>query len=200
MATSFASIVADVYSLTNRDDLTAETNLAVRSATLKAHHSDDYIFDFNEYSIAFSTEEYYQTLDYKALIPLWRKPRYMRKYDNSVSPGMPGAFLEYIVPEKVIDEFGADRTDIFYVAGANVQIRSSTLLQYCLIGIYVNPDVTESGFNSWIANDYPNAIVFEAASMVFKSIGFTEQFTAFRDLAADARSELVKHAITGTGM
>ena len=199
MATSFASIVADVYAITNRDDLTVETALAVRSATLKAHHSDDYIFDFNEYSIAFSSSDFYQTLDYKGLIPLWRKPRYMRKYDNTGS-GAPGIFFNYIVPEKVVDEFGADRTDIFYVAGMNVQIRSSTAFQYALIGVYLNPDVTEAGFNSWIANDYPNAIIFEAASLVFKSIGYGEQFVAFRELAADARMELVKHAITGLGM
>lgn len=199
MATSFASIVADVYALTNRDDMVTETNLAVRSATLKAHHSDDYIFDLNEYSIAFSTEEYYQTLDFKALIPLWRKPRYIRKYDNS-GTGAPGVFFEYIVPEKVVDEFKADRTDIFYVAGANIQIRSSTSFQYALLGVYLNPDVTELGFSSWVANDYPNAIIFEAASIIFKAIGYDEQYVAYRDLAADARMELTKHAITGLGM
>lgn len=198
--TSFASLVSDIYAITTRDDLVVETALAVRSATLKAHHSDDYIFDFNEYSIAFSTSDYYQTLDYKSVIPLWRKPRYIRKYDNSVSPGAPGIFLTYIPPEKVVDEFGADRTDIFYVAGSNVQIRSSTSLQYILLGCYVNPDVTEAGYSSWIANDFPNAIIFEAAGMVFKQIGYDEQYVAYRDLAADARRELTMHAITGLGM
>lgn len=199
MATSFASLVSDVYSLTTRDDLVAETNLAVRAATLKAHHSDDYIFDFNEYSIAFSTSDYYQTLDYKSIIPLWRKPRYFRKYDNSGS-GAPGVFLTYIPPEKVVDEFGADRQDIFYVAGANLQIRSSTLLQYALLGCYLNPDVTVASYSSWIANDYPFAIVYEAAAIVYKSIGFDEQAVMYREMVKDAIRDLTMHAITGTGM
>ena len=199
MATSFASIVADVYSITTRDDLVAETNLAVRAATLKAHHSDDYIFDFNEYSIAFSTSDYYQTLDYKSIIPLWRKPRYIRKYDNT-GTGAPSTFLTYIPPEKVVDEFGADRQDIFYVAGSNIQIRSSTQFQYALLGCYLNPDVTEVGYSSWIANDYPMAIIYEAAAIIYKSIGFDEQAVMYREMVKDAIHDLTMHAITGTGM
>lgn len=53
MSVSFAELVADVYTLTNRPDLVGETVLAVQAATLKAHQSDDYIYDFREQSIVF---------------------------------------------------------------------------------------------------------------------------------------------------
>ena len=200
MATSFASLVSDVMSLTNRPDLIAETNLAVRAATLKAHQYDDWIKDLFEGSLAFSTSDYYQTLDYKTVVPLWRKPRYFRKYDYSVPPGTPGDFFTYIVPEKVIDEFGAGRLDIFYVAGSALQIRSSTLFQYALFGCYVNPDVTEAAYSSWIADDHPFAIVYEAAAVIFKTIGFDEQAVMFREMVKEQMMDLTKHAVTGTGM
>lgn len=181
--------------LTNRPDLVNETTLAVKAATLKAHQSDDYIFDFSEYSISFSSSDFYQSLDYKAIIPNWRKPRYIRKYD-----GAPGLFLTYLEPEKVVDNFGASRYDIFYIAGSNIQIRSSTSLQYLLVGAYVNPDVTTTGFNSWIANDYPFAIVYEAAAIIFKTIGYDEQVPIYRGMVAEQLQILKQHAVTGMGM
>lgn len=195
MATSFASLVSDVYSLTNRADLVGETAVAVKAAILKAHQSDDYIRDLTEYSLDFGVADYYQTLDYQSLIPLWRKPRYIRKYDTA-----PGPLLTYIEPEKVVDSFGASRTDVFYVAGANIQIRSSTQLRYALVGCYLNPVVTSSGFNSWIANDHPFAIIYEAAAIVFKTIGYDEQVPIYRGMVAEQLQLLKQHAVTGMGM
>ena len=197
MSTSFASLVADVITITKRPDLVSETNLAVKAATLKAHQSDDYIKDFDEYSIAFDTSAYYHTLDYKTLLPNWRKPRYIRKYDNVGAAY--GVFLGYVEPEKAIDEYKVDRTDIFYVAGANVQIKSSTLLQYILVGVYENPIVTSTGYNSWIANDHPFAIVYEAAAIVFKMIGRDDQVPIFRGMVGEQLQILEMHAVTGLG-
>lgn len=198
MSTSFASLVSDVMSLTNRPDLVAETNLAVKAATIKAHQSDDYIKDFQEFSIQFSSAEYYQTLDYKNVIPLWRKPRYIRKYDNVLAS--PDKLLEYIEPEKALDGYGIDRQDIFYIAGANIQIRSSTKLQYILVGAYLNPVVTSVGYSSWIADDHPFAIIYDAVSTIFKTVGYDEQVAAYRLLIQEQLQLLKQHAITGLGM
>jgi hypothetical protein len=195
--TTFAELLTNVYSLTNRADLVAESTLAVQAATLKAHQADDWIKDFAEYSIAFSTSDFYQTLDYKTIIPLWRKPRYIRKYDAVNSS--PGDFFGYIVPEKVIDEYGSDRLDVFYVAGASIQIRSSTTFQYAILGCYLNPSVVAASFSSWIADDHPFAIIYEAVSIVFKTIGFDEQHKQYQALAMEARADLTKHAVTGIG-
>ena len=197
MSTSFASIVSDVYALTNRPDLVNETALAVKAATLKAHQFDDWIKDFTESSIQFSSADYYQTLDYKSVFPLWRKPKYIRKVDSS---GNPGNFLTYIPPEKVLDAYGANRTDVYYVAGANVQMRTLDQSQYFLVGFYSNPDVTSTGFKSWIADDHPFAITYEAAAIVFKTIGFDEQVATYRGMVQEQMALLVQHAITGIGM
>ena len=200
MANSFASVVSDVMALTNRPDLVNETNLAVQAATLKAHQFDDWIKDFNEYSIAFTTSDYFQSLDYKSVIPLWRKPRYMRKYDNTAITGGPTDFLEYIPPEKVIDEYGYNRTNIFYVAGNQIQIRTDSPYQYFLVGCYVNPDITVAGYDSWIANDHKFAIVYEAVAIILKTVGMDEQVVTYRDMVDEQMRLLTQHAVTGLGM
>lgn len=200
MANPFASIVADVMTVTKRPSLVAETNLAVRAATLKAHQYDDWIKDFCEFSIQFNISDYFQSLDYKSVIPLWRKPRYLRKYDYTVSPGVPGLFFNYIEPEKVVDEYNVDRQDIYYVAGLNIQIRSSTQFQYMLLGCYLNPDTTITGYSSWIANDHQFAIVYEAAAIIFKMIGMDEQTATYRDMVKEEMGRLTQHAVTGKGM
>lgn len=196
MSTSFASIVSDVYTLTNRPDLVNETALAVKAATLKAHQFDDWVKDFIENAIQFSSADYYQSLDYKSVFPLWRKPRYIRCSDAN---GAQGTVLDYIVPEKVIDSYGANRTNVFYVAGAEVQIRTLAQQQYFFVGYYSNPDTTSTGFNSWIANDHPFAIIYEAASIIFKTIGYDEQVPIYRGLVAEEMQRLVQHSTTGTG-
>ena len=196
MSVSFSSLVSDVYTLTNRPDLVNETALAVKAATLKAHQFDDWIKDFQEQSISFSSADYYQTLDYKSIFPLWRKPRYVRILDSS---GTPSTILEYIPPEKVVDSYGANRVDVFYVAGAEVQIRTLAAQQYFAVGYYSNPDVTTTGFNSWIADDHPFAIIYEATAIIFKTIGYDEQVPIYRQMVGEQLQLLRQHAITGTG-
>jgi hypothetical protein len=197
VSTSLASIISDVYTLTNRPDLVGEVALAVKAATLKAHQSDDYIKDFKEVSISFSSPDYFQSLDYKAILPLWRKPRYIRESDVN---GTPGKILTYIEPEKVVDSFGANRYDVFYQAGSVINIRTADLGQYFFVGYYANPDVTASGFSSWIADDFPFAIIYEATAIIFKTIGYDEQVPTYRGMVQEQLQLLKQHAITGLGM
>ena len=200
MSNSFASIVADVMALTNRPDLVNETNLAVRAATLKAHQKDDWIRDLQEDSIEFTTANYYQTFEYKTVFPLWRKPSYIRNYDNTANTGGPGKFLTYITPDKVIDGYGYNRLDVFYVAGSNIQIRTKCENQFFLLGYYANPDVTPLGFSSWIADEFPFAITYEAVAIIFKTVGLDEQVAVYRDMVTEQLQLLTQHAITGVGM
>ena len=202
MSASLTSLIAEVYTLTNRPDLISETLSAVKAATLKAHQVDDWIKDLAEYSIQFNIPDYYQSLDYKAVIPLWRKPRYIRKYETNPVTGIsaPSLILQYIEPEKVVDSYKLDRLDVFYVAGSNIQIRSSTLLQNLLVGAYINPTLTTSDYSSWIANDHPYAIIYEAVAIVYKTIGYDEQVSIYRVMVGEQLQMLKQHATTGIGM
>jgi hypothetical protein len=190
-------LIAEVYTITNRPDLVAQTLTAVRSATLKLHQSDYYYKDLRETGVSFVSALYVQQLEYRLLFPKWRALKYIRKTD--VAGTDTGEFLDLIVPENVLDSYKQNRNDVCYVAGEVIQIRSSTQLQYIILGRYDNPDITQSGYDSWIALDHPYAIVFEAASTVFKMIGDTDQFAAYTQLAGMQLVELRNSNILAAG-
>lgn len=178
----------EVYSITNRPDLVAETLTAVRQSTLALHQSDFYWKDIYETGISFSASAYNQELEFRTILPRFRALKYLRKSDST---GAAGAFFDVVQPESVLDNYGADRTNVCYAAGASIEIKSSTQFQYALLGCYLHPDITVLGFDSWIANDHPYAIVYEAAEKVFKMIGKTEEFAAFKFLRDEERQRLV---------
>ena len=193
----FTSLVADVITLTKREDLVAETALAIRAATLKAHNSEDFVKDIVETSIQFTASDYFQSLDYKQLYPLWKKPKYIRKYDASGSA--PGALLTPYSPEQSVDLYKTNRVDIYYTAGSVLQIRTKEQQQYFLAAYYTHPNVMPDTYDSWVGRDYPFAVVYEAAATVFKATGFDEQVSTFRELVKEQYAELKMHEIEQIG-
>jgi hypothetical protein len=181
MAT-FAELLADVIVLTNRPDLVNETKLAVKAATLKMHQIDFFYKDIYETGISFSSSEYSQQLEYRTLLPRFRSLKYLRESD---SLGTVGKFFTVLTPAETLDTYGYTKRDVVYAAGELLQINSSSAFQYAILGCYLNPDVTEAGFNSWVALDHPYAIVYEAALTVFKMIGFDEQAVVVGKLALE---------------
>lgn len=187
MAT-FAELVADVKILTNRPDLDADTKLAVKAATLSLHQCDFFYKDLEETGIQFQASDYTQSWQYRDLFPRFRSLKYFRKSDSA---GAAGSFLAVLTPAEVLDRYGSAREDICYAAGELIQIKSSTELQYAFVGVYNNPNITEDGWNSWIALDHPYAIVYKAAVTIFKAIGFDEQATVYNKLADEQKQYVV---------
>jgi hypothetical protein len=172
MAT-FAELVADVKTITNRPDLDSEIKMAVKVATLKAHQSDFYPKDLYEVGIQWNPIAYQQSLDYRTLVPRWRAFKYLRKYDATGET--PGAFFTILAPEQLLDSYGIDKENVCYLAGEQLEIRSDTEDTYMLLSCYVHPIIEENSYSSWVALDHPYAIVYEAAAAVFKQIGWDEQ-------------------------
>lgn len=173
---SLNSLITDVYTLTNRPDLEAETKLAVKKATLKLHQSDFYKKDLFETGIQWNPIGFFQSLDYKTIHPRWRKLDYLRKYEN----GQASTFFTILTPQETIDRYNVQKENICYLAGAFYEIRSNTQDQYMLLGAWINPDITDEGYSSWIADEHPYAIIVDAAASVFKSIGQDEKAAYFK--------------------
>lgn len=185
MTTSFASLVADVMTLTKRPDLVNETSIAVKAATLKAHHSDFFYKDLFETGIQFTSAEVLQSMPVYDLVPQFRTMKYIRKCDASTIPPTPLQFLEYMSPENALDSYKCQRFNVYYMAGRVFQIRSIAAEDNFLFGCYLHPLTTEIGFNSWIANENPFAIIYEAVAIIFKTIGYDEQVSTYRAMVAD---------------
>lgn len=195
--TTLAQLAADVYSLTNRPDMVNETNLAIRSATLKAHQREFYFRDLFESGIQFSSAEFIQSFEPKTVFPLFRSIKYLRKYDSIGQT--PGILLNRITPDQVFDDYGIDYVNVYYSAGAEIQIKMNTQEQFMLFGGYSNPNVTIDMYSSWIADDYPFAIIYSAVAQVFKMLGSDTQANMYVALANDEFAVLDVNNIIDTG-
>jgi len=195
---TLTELINNVYTITNRPDRVDETLQAVLSATLKAHQSDYYWKDLFETGVAFTTADYIQQLDYRALLPQWRSLKYLRKFDPSTNT--PGKLLTIVEPLNVFDDYSLQKTDIAYAAGQYINIKSCTQQQYYLLGCYLNPNVTQSGYSSWVALDHPWAIIYEAASQVFMAIGKDEEYARYQQTIIPQQIAMLKTSnIQATG-
>lgn len=217
---NFSELCQEVYSLTNRPDLVAETQSAVRAATLRAHHLDFFVKDLYENSFQFDTSDFYQTFPTN-LIPQFRAISYVRKYYPGVTndtqyqaelvpplsaigyyPGnnLPdGRFLDIVSPTNVLDSYHMNRVDVAYMAGQNINIRSGDKLQYILFGAYIHPNITQAAYQSWIATENPYCIIFDAASVIFKTIGYDAQFQAYNALVQQEQNQVIQSNIQAVG-
>lgn len=215
---TLTELTQEVYTITNRPDRINETASAIRAATLKMHQSDYYWKDLLETGISFDAACYQNDIEFRTLLPLFRAIKYLKKlhcscacnavlrpYQNYGSfninwdtsrLGVPLTLLE---PGQLFDDYHQLKQDVFYAAGAVIHINSSTLEQNYVFGCYVNPDITTSGYNSWVALDQPYAIIYEACAMVFKAIGKDEEAANYKNLMAEQIAMLKTNNIIAGG-
>ncbi|MND32931.1 hypothetical protein D3C87_725720 [compost metagenome] len=187
---NFTEIFNEVIIITKRPDLVERTKQAIRSATIKAHHSDFYYKDIVEVPVQFTNLFFLQSFTPTEVVPQFRMAKYIRLWMGDQS-GDVGKFLTPIQIENSLDLYNQKKVDVFYMAGQLLQIRGACTLDKVLFGCYVNPVITpEASYSSWIAVEQPYAIVYEAARQVFKSISFTEQANEYSNLVAEEFAEL----------
>jgi len=177
----FSDTVDEVYSLTNRPDLVAETALAVRQATLSAHRSDYYLKDLVEILLPLSSASIFQ-LDIPSYFPQWRNFKYIRPY-NTVGASAASFFLSSLAPDAIFDEYLIEKSNVYYVAGTNLNIKLEAAYDAFIVGYYANPILSpEASYNSWIATDHSAIITIEATIKVFGMIGYEDAAARLRKL------------------
>lgn len=187
---TFTEIFNEVILITKRPDLVDQTKQKIRSATIKAHHSDFYFKDLVEVPVQFTNLFFLQSFIPNEVVPQFRMAKYIRLWNGGIE-GDVGKFLTPIQIENSLDLYKNIKTDVFYMAGQLLQIRGACTLDKVLFGCYVNPVITpEASYSSWIANEQPYAIIYEAARQIFKSISYTEQANEFSGLVGEEYAEL----------
>ena len=184
---NLAELTEAVYDLTKRPDLVSHALLAIQKATLRAHtfRGEFFYKDLFEFTIDFQSLSYLHQFEYKTLVPRWRAAKYLRKLDMSSTPAIAGKIFTLIHPEAVLDPYQKDRNDVYYIAGLIAQVRSSTEFRYALAACYRYPDITEAGFSSWISEEHPFAIVYNAAAKIFNSVGKKDEFSMYQSMDMD---------------
>lgn len=187
---NFTELFNEVVIITKRPDLVDRTKQAIRAATIKLHHSDLYFKDLVEIPVQFTNLFFLQSFLPTEVVPNFRMVKYIRLWLGDQS-GDVGQFLSPIQIENSLNAYKQIKTNVFYMAGQLLQIRGSSPLDKVLFGCYVNPVVTpEASYASWIANEKPYAIIYEAARQVFSSISFTEQANMYGGMVAEELAEL----------
>lgn len=173
--------------LVKRPDLIDAVVLHTKNAILKVHSSDYYLGDLYENAFTFAVSSTTYQLDAKQLLSRWRKIKYL----NVLDP-VTGEITRELKPIPVlsaVDGYGYIKDYVFYEAGNYINIRASGGEQVYGFGAYLYPDTTLVT-PSWIADQFPYAIQYEAARTMFKSIGFDEQSASMEKLVAEAISEI----------
>jgi len=194
---TFDELKEEVFIITDRRDLVAQTESAIKAATLKAHRSDFYSKDIHEQGVEFTTADFRQSLDYILLISNFRALKYVKRVEDENDDV--GKFLDIITPENTLDTYGINKVDIAYVAGRVLEIRSSVEFTKILLGAYVLPIVRAGAYDSWVAEQNPFVIIYESARVIFKSIGYDEQSATFTQLVAEEFELLKMSALSDVG-
>lgn len=182
---TLTELITEVYGITNRPDKDTLTKSMVKAATLKMHQCDFFRKDLLETVIDFGTAAYFNSFQTSQVSSLWRALKYIRRIDTTsgLPVGPPLAILDS--PDVFMNEYQQEKMNVAYEAGLSLNIRTEAQIQKFVLGCYLNPNVTDAGFNSWIANSHPYALIFEAAAWVLKDIGKLEEEQSYRLLGAE---------------
>lgn len=170
--TVYSDIIADVLATTKRPDLQLAAAIAVRKATIKFHSSANFKKDLVVNTV---TPTKISSADGRYLIDL-NAPSFarIRKIDflmNTLNSN--NIFTVYTEVEvfDVFDMYKNHRVNYYHLAGNNLVFHAEVATTSVDVGYYQLPDVTDLGYNSWIATNYKDYIITEAVGHVFKQIG-----------------------------
>lgn len=174
---TYNAILANVYSLTARPDLGAETALAIRKATMKAHLKDFWADDLTQTLVTLPVlspvgdVSFRYTIDLTdiGLFPLLRKVAYVKEY-NSPLTGQEIQFKQ-LDPDNLLDNYLLEEINYWTQISRQATLRCNKTLAQVAVGFYRYPNVDITVYDSWIAAQFPDIIVEEATAKVLATIG-----------------------------
>lgn len=197
---TYAEILAEVTTLTDRPDMATEIASMVKAATLRMHHSDFYARDLAENTIDLGSDGFSFSFA-NTTFTRFRALSYLRKYDNATATA--GAFFDHLDigrdGKNVLNAYGVEKNDVWYAAGANIVLRSSSSVRYLLAGWFQNPITDPATYASWIADLVPHAIIFDACSLIFQTIDQQNQSRKYDALVAEQLQLVKMHGLSAQG-
>lgn len=131
------------------------------------------------YRALYELRKWDQSYNQFQLNPTILPPLFNNQFGSPVGSGTALRSLDIITPDDIFDEFNTEKYDVAYQAGSVIMIKSSTALQMCKIHWFARPNTDSGnnydGYESWIANEYPMAIVYHASAAVFAATGMKDQ-------------------------
>lgn len=167
----YKEILQAVIVNTNRPELLAETEQAIRRATLKMHNLDYFLADLSEGKMAI-TPSLKPRIDLSVFGTRFRKFAAL----HSSNSGEVSEPLEVLEPSPFT---GNSNKAGYYSLGGSLVLQNCGLVDSIVFQFYSNPVVEAGRYDSWIATKHPYAIIDEASKNVFMSVGNAEKANYF---------------------
>jgi hypothetical protein len=191
---SLTQLVKDTMTKTGRPELVDETYLAVRDATKFVHLQDFFLKDSAELLVPFTTPAFVFQLDTGVFLPRFRKLRYLKKFDQValLAKEREEDKLNECAPDRLFDTYNNIKQNVYYLAGKNLNIRSSTQETALLVSWYQYPNTDLENYSSWIADMYAPIITDKAAAIIFRDVGMKDDANAMDNVVMQVHLPVVQ--------
>lgn len=178
--TTFAELVELTTQITRRPELGPLTATAVRMATQRAHTSGFFARDSVSQILTceLTDRPWIDFQDPYTLIPNLRAIERVEMVDTTTL--VPLESLTYEERTNMLDSSGALKSGRYVMEGALLRLYPRLFSERANVQFYRLPVLTQVGFQSWIADTYPEEVAHWAAAVVFARSGALEQAQAFQ--------------------
>lgn len=197
--TTITDLQSLVVQRTGRPELVALTRTAIRTATLRAHHTDFFPRDGLRQTLEYTVDGskvYADISDLYTAIPALRavKTVYCVGGTNNALTEQ----LEYRTAGDEYDHEGRLRLGIYVIHGG-MRIYPRVQTGKILVVGFAQPVISDAAYSSWIADMYPEEIAAWAAAIVLQRTGAMEQAQALQRESVVPFKELLieSHLLAG---
>lgn len=178
--TTFAELQALVEEQTRRPEIPSITKAAIRTAVLRAHHTDFFPRD-----VAIGTLTYTPDIstfrDFSNISNSFTRLRTLKTIQGLDSVTMaPVESFEWREFDDIYDSDGTRRPSIYNMIGDTLRVYPQIQTGLLQAIYYQNPNTSEASLTSWIADTYPDELAAWAAAIVFARTGFAEMAQEFQ--------------------
>lgn len=160
---NFTEAVNEVIAITKRPDkigaIQREVNAAINFFCLEA----DFARDRTEQTIAISAASYAGNIAMSDLTR-FRKVDCLRYADRN-------KFLSLLDPKYIFTKEGCEITDVYYIAGSQINYKLANLSSSLLIAYYSFPPILAGTETFWLLDVSPYMVIDRVASKIFANIG-----------------------------
>ena len=211
MASALDDLIEQVYIITGRPDLVAETKQAVLRATLKEHSSIDYPRDLVITSTITldNTSGLWRYSLSEITLGLYGQLRKILTIREVLSPmldalhNFQGYWGDIEFQERaannIFDAYQMEQQNYYYRQGNSINLAAIRSVAAIAIQYYKRPDLGTACYDSWIAGLFPYVIYEAAAADIFKMIGKDEEAQRYAGKLMDNRLDIIKSEIGAIG-
>lgn len=185
----YSDIRDAVFVWTNRPDLTAETDYAIKQALRTAHRAATFYRDLTTTALTGQATGQIQTIDLSASCPNYKQICFVK----------PTAADMWYSPIGILDVFDYDKvykTDVYYGMGTSLILRASIPVDAITICYYRSPTTSPiASIDSWIADLHQDLVILWAAGTILAFVGEQEIKTRVESLAKLAYNDLIEDSI-----